>query len=148
MAYTLQAIVADAAALAHGTIEKKHIVARPQQKAMLPLTESLREKYNIPFLPFDDSEIKDPVKVVEALVRSLVLTGRVTYIEAMSFGGAGYQASVVLESGHSVGAGVVSQDAGNIALKAIGEQKFENFDEFDALGLGEHRDTDDWIQNN
>ena len=146
MAYTLQAIVADAAELAHGLVEKKHIVARPQQKVMLPLTVSLREKYKIPFLPFDDSEIKDPVKVVEALVISLALTGRVTYIEAMSFGGTGYQASVVLESGHSVGSGVVSQDAVNIALKAIGVQKFESFDEFEALGLGEHRDTDDWIQ--
>jgi len=40
----------------------------------------------------------------------------------------------------------VSQFAINEALRALGVKASGMFDEFEAVGLGQHRDTDEWTK--
>ena len=40
---------------------------------------------------------------------------------------------------------LVDRGAINVALKFLGAEAGESFDEFEAVGLGRHRNTDDWV---
>ncbi|WP_340687362.1 hypothetical protein LCL61_14860 [Amycolatopsis coloradensis] len=80
--------------------------------------------------------------------------GAVAYVEAEYFGGAGTQSAQVWDGGERVlgplhlaegeaapaGGSPISQ-----ALRRLGVVKGDHFDEFDAVGLGRHRDTRDWL---
>lgn len=79
--------------------------------------------------------------------------GPVAYVEAEYFGGVGAQCAQVWDGGtvvlgplnladkepFPVDGSPISQ-----ALRRLGAAKGEHADEFDAVGLGRHRDTDDW----
>ncbi|MGK4597926.1 MULTISPECIES: hypothetical protein [Amycolatopsis] len=80
--------------------------------------------------------------------------GAVAYVEAEYFGGAGTQFAQVWEGGETVlGPLQVDEDEPDPAdgspisqaLRRLGVLKGDHFDEFDAVGLGRHRDTDDWL---
>ncbi|AGM08477.1 hypothetical protein [Amycolatopsis keratiniphila] len=80
--------------------------------------------------------------------------GAVAYVEAEYFGGAGTQSAQVWERGETVlGPLHVDEDEPDPAdgspisqaLRRLGVLKGDHFDEFDAVGLGRHRYTDDWL---
>ncbi|MFI5563421.1 hypothetical protein ACIA2T_29415 [Amycolatopsis japonica] len=80
--------------------------------------------------------------------------GAVAYVEAEYFGGAGTQFAQVWEGGEIVlGPLYVDEDEPDPAdgspisqaLRRLGTLRGDHFDEFDAVGLGRHRDTDDWL---
>ena len=70
----------------------------------------------------------------------------IAYIEAEIFGGIGAQAHVIFDRGAALGPAVVSQFAINEALRALGVKASGVFDEFEAVGLGQHRHTDEWLK--
>jgi hypothetical protein len=74
------------------------------------------------------------------------------YIETEYFGGTGVQAAIMWDGGsvqfgptQTSGAVPLSNGAINIALRRLGVPRGNSLDEFDALGLGIHRDNDDWL---
>ncbi|MFI7122933.1 hypothetical protein [Amycolatopsis sp. NPDC049868] len=80
--------------------------------------------------------------------------GAVAYVEAEYFGGAGTQSAQVWERGETVlGPLHVGEDDPrpadgspiSQALRRLGVLKGDYFDEFDAVGLGRYRNTDDWL---
>jgi hypothetical protein len=72
------------------------------------------------------------------------ITGPVAYIEAEFFGGSGGQSAAVWSRGSETMPPIHSRDAINQALRFLGVQIGNAQDEFDALGLGRHRDTRHW----
>ncbi|WP_424185371.1 hypothetical protein ACOBQX_26230 [Actinokineospora sp. G85] len=81
-------------------------------------------------------------------------TGPVAYVEAEFFGGPGTQSAQVWDGGKVVlgplhlAEGEPSPAEGSPisqALRRLGVTKGDHFDEFDAVGLGRHRDTEDWL---
>jgi hypothetical protein len=68
----------------------------------------------------------------------------IAYVEAESFGGSGIQAAAVWIAGTIVLDPFVDDEAINEALRTIGVARGLQ-DEFDALDLGRHRFTDDWV---
>lgn len=94
---------------------------------------------------------------IEALARRVSHHGPVTYLEAELFGGTGTQAMVVWRHG-DVWLGPATTEfqwpppdpasspqwAFNRALRKLGVTRGAAFDEFDALNLGQHRQTGDW----
>jgi hypothetical protein len=101
----------------------------------------VREEHDISFLPLTDGDTDD----VPESVRAFAARGKlIAYVEAELFGGDGAQAAAVWDEGSLVFGPVVADDAINQALRVLGVAKKEHFDEFEALSLGRHRNTDEW----
>ena len=95
---------------------------------------------------------------IEALARRVSHTGPIAYLEAEMFGGVGTQATIVWLNGE-VWLGPATTQFGwpppdratsphwafNQALRQLGVTRGAAFDEFDAVGLGRHRHTGDWL---
>ncbi len=84
------------------------------------------------------------------------LSDAVAYLEAEYFGGASSETAQVWDGGHVVlgplhlaenepppaDGSPISQ-----ALRRLGVDKRDHHDEFDAVGLGRFRETDDWLDH-
>jgi hypothetical protein len=96
-------------------------------------------------LPFtDEGETTTPSPLAK-LCEVLSQNRTIAYIEAEIFGGSGMQASFIFSNGVQVGQPIVADDAINQALRSLGVSKGNSIDEFEAVGLGLHRDTDQWL---
>ncbi|NHZ43774.1 hypothetical protein [Massilia aquatica] len=114
---------------------------------MIPLGSTAREQYAIPFLPLtDDGDVEFPPSIQE-LCRQLSAGGDLAYIEAEMFGGAGVQASVLVEAGGKIGSAIVAHDAINVALRSLGIRSGFGGDAFTSLALGRYRETDAWVDS-
>jgi hypothetical protein len=95
---------------------------------------------------------------VEALARQVSHAGPIAYLEAEMFGGTGTQATIVWLHGE-IWLGPATTQFGwpppgpassphwavNQALRQLGVTRGEAFDEFEAVGLGRCRHTEDWL---
>ena len=84
---------------------------------------------------------------LDDLLLALSTKAPVVYVETEYFGGVGTQAASAYEGGR-LRSRESSEDPGPIsrALAGLGVEKGDQYDEFDALGLGRHRHTEDWKQ--
>jgi hypothetical protein len=94
---------------------------------------------------------------LDALARRISLAGDIAYLEADIFGGTGTQAIVLWRDGEVCLGPVTTEFTAtapdpsssrqwpfNQALCELGVDRGDAFDEFDALGLGRWRHTEDW----
>lgn len=116
----------------------------PQDFVLIPMNKALREKFEISVLPLLEGN-KGDLATLCNFGFSLSDGARAAYIEAEFFGGEGMQVSMVFENGKIISDAVVSKNAINLALQFLGVTKSSSFDEFETLGLGKHRDTEQWI---
>ena len=145
MSYTLQAFIGDFSELEQKLPSGLTVVSLDQGKALIPLTDEVREVYEIPFLPLtneDQVEIAPSIKAIAERFK-----GPIAYIEAEFFGGDGTQASAIWKGHKLIFGPVVNASAINDALWRLGVVKDGHHDEFDALALGTHRDTNDWARS-
>ncbi|WP_245821905.1 hypothetical protein [Lentzea waywayandensis] len=107
------------------------VVPLPQDLVLLPL-----------------SAVPGPRQLAEWSLR-----GPVAFVDAEFFGGTGSQRAQVWDQGRSVLGPLVREEDDPMpgvtpisqALRRLGVVKGEHHDEFDAVGLGRHRDTEDWV---
>lgn len=145
MSYTLQAIVGTREVLRSRREDGLHYVELNGGLVMVPLISELRQRHGIPHLPLTDEADGPAVPgSLAALCRELSQHGLVAYLEAEFWGGQGVQAHALFRAGVAVGSPVVAEHAINQALRQFGVQPGSHHDEFEAVGLGRHRDTDDW----
>jgi hypothetical protein len=144
MAYTIQAFIGDLLDIEQNAPSGLAIVSLVQGKALIPLTDNIREQYQIPFLPMTDEGVK--VKGIPPSIESFAehFNGPVAYIEAEFFGGDGSQASAIWMRHSRIFGPLVEMSAINKALRLLGVTKSGLHDEFAALDLGRHRDTNRW----
>lgn len=117
--------------------------------ALLPMVEMLRnviQKQNHdperePAWPFWYLSPEGAMVVAETCER-----GALVYVEARFYAGVGTQASVGWRDGALRHGPVVAPDAINRALRFLGVQPQDGSDEFDTVGLGRRRSTDDWVR--
>jgi len=111
---------------------------------MLPLTTEARKRLRLPFCPLTDGDGDLPTELVN-LCEAISSKGYLAYVEAEFFGGDGTQASAVFVDGKSAGPILIDAYAINSALAEIGVRRLDKTDEFAALGLDKHRNTEDWL---
>ncbi len=142
MGYYLQALVGKADALGKYTSEFQHahLVSLLQGMAMIPLTDDLHDE-----IGGDDLGFVKLTSAGEQWAQRISSLTPVAYVEAEFFGGDGGQSAVVWFNASRVLGPIDSQHAINQALRFLGVQIGNAHDEFDAVGLGKHRDTRDWI---
>jgi hypothetical protein len=69
------------------------------------------------------------------------------YFETDYFGGVGTQGAIVARNGKVAFGPATGEGTINSALQLIGVSKGSSRDEFDALGLGDRRSTEDWLDD-
>lgn len=146
MGYHLQAIVGQQEALTHGAapFRQARVVPLTQGFALIPLTDELYDEIG------DGGEVGRFAKLspgVETWGRRLSVSASTAYVEAEFFGGIGGQSVVCWANGSRVLGPLHSPTAINEALRLLGVRADGALDEFEAVGLGRHRDTADWGAN-
>jgi hypothetical protein len=153
--YRLEAVIATERVLrgVAGPIRAARTVARGQNLWMLPMTDELFDGLTVARVPVLDGFRTAPASLGQMLSECSV-RGPVAYVEAEYFGGIGTQAAQVWDGGRSVIGPLhlaegepAPADGSPIsrALRRLGATRGGHADEFDAVGLGVHRDTDDWL---
>lgn len=112
---------------------------------MVPLGRDATSHFGIPFLPITDEGETEMPPQLQKLCERLSQGRALAYIEAEFFGGAGTQACVLFNDGRPVDQPIVSETAISHALHILGVSKENAYDEFEAVGLGKHRDTESWL---
>jgi hypothetical protein len=142
MAYTLQALIATESAI-KATLSDCGVVRLPQGYAMVPISRRIRETHGIPFLPLTNESLNQVPTGIAALAETVLREDRAAYVEAEFFGGDGTQGCVMWDGGGESKL-LVNPGAINIALRFLGVEVGDEHDEFDALGFGRFRDTEQW----
>ena len=134
------------------------VVTLQQGFGFLPLTDSFRQEVHAPegeprgkqYWSDEDllrefHEITDKLTNLGGAASHL---SPVAYIETEYFGGDGVQGAIVWNRGEVLLGPLFSEDIGPIdqVLHELGVQVGTARDEFDALGLGKHRDNDAWLE--
>ena len=144
MGYYLQAIVGRQTTLMQhaSAFQHAHIVPLGQGIAMIPVTDDLYDEFA------DGGEVDRFYKLspgIENWAKRISDSAPIAYVEAEFFGGTGGQSAIAWSQGSSVLGPVHSQHAINEVLRFFGVRVEKAHDEFDAIGLGRHRGTVDWI---
>ena len=158
VSYELRALAGLHAVAAHAAVEAGIAeVELPQGYGLVPITPHVFDRLGGgPGKPFGDT-LWFLSAGIEALAREVSRRGPIAYLEAEMFGGTGTQAMVVWRHGE-VWLGPAATEfswpppdpasspqwAFNQALRKLGVTRDQAFDEFDALNLGRHRQTEDW----
>lgn len=146
MSYTLQAFIAKTGVFPSPTPHDLHQVRLAQDMVLIPLDTDQRLKLDIEFCPLTDGGATELSAPLIILASKLSQNGHIAYIEAEIFGGTGIQASQQFSHGKAITTIAIEINAINAALKSLGVSQTNTSDEFNAIGLGIHRDTDHWIE--
>ena len=155
MGYELRALITRSDASLDGL--GLAVVQRPDGFVLIPLTNDVFDRLG----GGDERPYEEQFGFLSGGIRGLAVQlsriAPVAYVEVDFFGGAGTQASIAWRDGEIV-AGPAKHDfeSGvddcpregwpvNAALAAIGATVGNANDEFDALHLGQRRETDDWL---
>ena len=155
--YCLRAVIAAEHVLGElvrtlGGAYDAHIVFLGQHLSLLPVTDAFFNAVTGTAASRPDEFGTVPATFARALA-ACSASGPVAYVEAEFFGGPGEQAAQVWDGGEAVLGPLrlgedepFPQDGSPIsqALRRLGVAKDNHYDEFDAVGLGRHRDTEDW----
>jgi hypothetical protein len=153
MGYCLEAVIATEPVLCElvGSVRVVSIVPLGQHLSLLPMRDEFFDAVTVAGAPALDGFWKAPAGFGSVLA-ACSARGPVAYVEAEYFGGVGTQAALVWDS-ESMVLGPFEGEDGSLpggspisqALRRLGAVRGDHFDEFEAVGLGRHRDTDDWI---
>lgn len=150
MAYVLSALLGDRAAmsrLAEHLIGCK-VVDLPQGVTMIPFNDVARRAVGAK-PPTRDADARWPFsdlahEAAESLA-SVAGVGKIIYVEVDYFGNAGGQSAIGWQDGRCCfGPKHAPGDIVNQAARFLGVQAASGQDEFDTLGLGAHRKTEQW----
>lgn len=147
MAYVLQAVIAKKGVLERKPVKGMHLVPLKQDYEMLPFTGAFIRKHRIPSLPLMDEEGATSLpEAIAGLCAMLSEAGLLAYVEAEFWAGDGIQACAIFEHGVLKLGPNIHGSAIDEALSMLGMQIEPGQDEFLAIGLQQHRSTDDWVK--
>ena len=145
MGYYLQGLISRENVLKTHTSEYQNVTVIPlvQGVGLVPLIDEAFEEIG----PDDVMEPFEKLSSdVEELAQKISVDCPVIYVEAEFFGGTGTQVLMAWAKGSRTMKPLKSTDAINQGLKILGVKKHGAVDEFDAVGLGKHRSTEEWIK--
>lgn len=147
MSYTIQGVIAKAGTLPKALPWGLQLVPLQAGLEMIPFTSAIRSAHDLAFCPLTDGDCNELPETLAALCLQLSERCELAYIEAELFGGAGTQAHAFFVHNKAAGTPQIARDAINSALLRLGVRRRPDKDEFDVVGLGQHRNTDSWVQS-
>jgi hypothetical protein len=151
--HSIQALIIPevANALAREELSHTRPVAIGHGLSLVPITDAAFEALRVRLPGLGDSaypEFESLSAPVAWVGQHLSHHGPVAYIETDYSGGTGAQAAVVWASGNLLMPPTLAETGPiNAALGLLGVQVDASCDEFDAVGLGVHRRTADWLDD-
>ncbi len=144
MGYYIQAIASTQSALESRATDFSSAVVVPLASglALVPLTAELLDEIGASGA---SGQFEKFTPAVAYWLRTVSDSAPAAYIEAEFFGGIGSQSATVWERGEQILAPFHDRDAINIALRLFHISRGAFRDEFEAVGLPRHRNTDDWL---
>jgi hypothetical protein len=142
MGYYLEALIGRTLSDHARGLKNARLVPLERGLAMIPVTDALHAEIGA----------GDELPRFEKLSQRIEEWARrpspdpVAYVEAEFFGGLGGQSAVVWQGGERVLGPLHATDAINQALRVLGVSPDGAHDEFDAVELGRHRKTADWVR--
>jgi hypothetical protein len=123
------------------------IVQLTSDIALIPMTGELFDEINNYRTGNDIGKWQFLTSNVEKDILGLIGDDMVSYIEVHYFGGQGGQRGIIWRKGTRIFEMEFQQDVVNAVLRQFGVIKEKSKkDEFDTVGLGRHRNTEDWIE--
>jgi hypothetical protein len=154
VAYALRGVLGSPAVLAAcSAFDHARGVALDQGLRLLVVTD----EFDVDLGPKDPVAVAPPLSALPAgfdrVLAACSVRGPVAYVEAEYFGGVGRQAAAVWDNGDLVLGPLTTAEDSPIpspspisqALRRLGVSADGHFDEFEAVGLGRHRDHDGWL---
>ncbi|MCF6406742.1 hypothetical protein L3C95_27845 [Chitinophaga filiformis] len=118
-----------------------------QDISLIPLTEDLFDQIN----ELDTAEsirgFEYLTDTIELSILRIIKGKPLAYVEVEYFGGEGGQTGIIWKDGKRNAELTYGQDVVNIVLRSFGVIAERNKDEFDTLGFGRHRNTQDWTKS-
>jgi hypothetical protein len=153
--YVLHGALGSSAVLAPCRVfQHAHTVAVGQGLHLLPMTDDFFDEVRQSGVPASLHNFWTLPGGFDRLLAAWSVKGPVAYVEAEYFGGAGTQAAAVWHGGVlALGPLVETGDPRyparpspiSQALRRLGVSPEAHLDEFEAVGLGRHRDIDGWL---
>lgn len=149
MAYVLNAIIGftkaiDTIALDHNDAR---VVRLSDSFSMIPITEDFYRHIEPDGTRYGDNggmfNYLSPR--MSELIRFASVNAPVGYFGAEFFGSDGNQCAVIYSESQTAFGPLIARTAINPALRALGVTRSKGLDEFDTLGLGKHRVTEEWV---
>jgi hypothetical protein len=145
MGYFLQALIGKSQTLKANVslFQNARIVLLEHDIAIIPITDELCEEIDA----INQIEVEGFNKLspkIEEWAMRISATGLVAHVVAEFFGGDGGQSAIAWNASSRVLGPIFEQDSINQVLKLLGVDRKNAHDEFNAVGLGIHRDTHDW----
>lgn len=153
MAYVILALLLPAPAAAALSVYRPGIALTDlgQGLQLLPLTESRLHEFGSAATVFEvgeDGEFSGYTIGVAELLGQLARHGDAAFVGAEFFGGLGTQWAVVHLVNQRIPQIFQGADAINQALRQLGVTAAAQADEFDTVGLGRFRSTEEWLPGN
>jgi hypothetical protein len=150
-----------------GRYEHAYVAELQQGFGLLPIIDTLFDEITLPIAGEAGTaksyhELFFLSRAIEAVAKDASEAGPIAYIETDYFGGVGTQSAIVWNKGEvefgpaetarrlkdpSVPEVPLLDGAINRALRVLGVVRGDYLDEFDALGLGKLRYTEDWAES-
>jgi hypothetical protein len=149
MSYDLRAVLGPSALFdpAPAWIRGSRVVLLDQGVSLIPLTTELLNQFGPPDRPWLYDNALPFLWLPEALVpdlRALSMKGPVAYVEAEYDGQSGFQLAAIWKFRKFWRPPKKSTWAINDTLSDLGVKRTGDLDLFDTVGLGRHRDTEEW----
>jgi hypothetical protein len=147
MGYYLQAFICkttDADCLTN-VYDKAISVDMGQGVSLIPMTENLFDQINEGKVSADVGDLVYMTENIEHKILTVIGARPFSYVEAEYFGGQGAQEAIIWQDGKRFQLLPSDQDRINHVLKYFGVVVDKGGDEFNALGFGRHRYTENWI---
>lgn len=154
MTYTLHALIAREEVLRIIAEQNALMVIIPlgQNKGMIPITSTLQKSLNEEQSTFhEEHPFHRLFSTLQKNAFNASSIGRIAYVEAEYFGGAGYQSAILWDNRKAILGPFLAQNLPlrempiNRVLREMGVIGDDQVDEFDTLALGRHRETDKWL---
>ena len=148
MGYTLKAYIGRKESLTP-ILEKyteSKLVELNSDISMIPLTEELFDEINQMEISTKLMGFEFLNQNIENRILKVIGSKEVAYVESEFFGGEGGHIGLIWKNGERAFTSDLNIQSMNEILKRLGVQKTTFKDEFDSIGLGQYRQTEDWIQ--
>ena len=119
-----------------------------QGLSLIPMTEELFDQINNFVVSNSVDKFDYLTDNIETKILQLIDDKKFAYVEAEYFGGEGGQITIIWSNYKRESFFEYGQECINRVLKDFGTKSKIGNDEFDTLGLGRHRNTIDWIEDN
>lgn len=130
------------------TFNNSVIIPLTNQIGLIPMSGDLFDEINNYRVSNDMEKFEFMTAGVEQAILVVIKNRMIAYVEADYFGGHGGQSGVVWKEGKRIFLKNFEQDVINEILRMYGVTKNKSGDEFDAVQLGRHRSTEEWITGN